>query len=99
MSAGDSPGTTTGTSRAGRQLRRRAALPHVVIPDFIRLPPAEVFPPSPARRRGLASAPNAYEAEKATLGSERMPERWRPWSAANAPAYLEFLERLSASTL
>lgn len=78
--------------------RAAQPFPHVVIPDFIRLPPADVlgsFPDmdTPGWRLHL----NAYEAEKSTFSNlDLMPE---PLASMvrdlNSPAYLQFLERLT----
>lgn len=75
--------------------------PHVVIPDFIRLTPAEVLPAFPdPDAPGWRLHLNAYEAEKATFSNlELMPEPLASMvRELNSPAYLQFLERVTEIT-
>jgi hypothetical protein len=72
--------------------------PHVVIPDFVRLPPAQVLAAFPdPNDPGWHRHTDAYEAEKTSFGDlELMAEPLASMvRELNSTAYLRFLERVT----
>jgi Rps23 Pro-64 3,4-dihydroxylase Tpa1-like proline 4-hydroxylase len=75
--------------------------PHVVIPDFLRVPPAQVLPAFPAPDDpGWRRHTDAYEAEKTSFGDlDRMAEPLASMvRELNSTAYLQFLEQVTGIT-